>query len=64
VPDDHGGVLFKGVEKSHHVTDKMEERVLVDSSGAIGLPITSHIGRNCVEAGIGENRQLVPPGIP
>jgi len=64
MPDDHGGVFVESVEESHYVADKMKERVLVDLSGTIALAVTSHVGRNGVEAGLGERRQLVAPGVP
>src|SRR5262249_16735493 len=43
---------------------EVEQRVLVDGFGAIGLAITAHIGGDSVKASPGEGRQLMPPRVP
>ena len=64
VAGDHRRFRTQGVEQTHHVADEVQERVLVDGLGPVGLPVPAHVGRHRVEAGLRKRRQLMPPGIP
>jgi hypothetical protein len=41
----------KRIKKTHHVADEMQQRVLIDCVGPIGLAVAAHIGRDDAEAG-------------
>src|SRR6516165_10111648 len=42
----------------------MEQGVLVDRFGPIGLAIAAHVRRHCPESGLGQCDELMPPGVP
>jgi hypothetical protein len=42
----------------------MKERVLVDRLWTIGPAVAAHVWGYGMEPGLGERRQLVPPGVP
>ena len=52
------------IEQTHHVTDQMEDRILIDPLGCVALAIAAHVRRNRVEARRGQRIDLVTPGIP
>ena len=52
VADDHRLSLAQRVEQADHVADQMQQRVLVDRLGPVGLAIAAHVGRDGVEAGL------------
>jgi hypothetical protein len=52
---------FECVEQADDVTDKMEQRELVNGFGAVRLAIASHVGGNSVEPCLSECRELMPP---
>jgi hypothetical protein len=52
------------IEEADDVANQVEDGVCLDCVWAVGLTIASLIGRHGVEAGSGERRQLVSPGIP
>jgi hypothetical protein len=64
VPRDHGLSGAKRVEESHHVTDEMQQGVLVDRLRPAGPTVTAHVGSDGVESGRGQRRELVAPRIP
>jgi len=61
---DHRGFGANRVEKADHIPHQMQDCVLLDGLRTVGLPIASHIRGYDMEAGGGEGRDLVPPGIP
>ncbi len=52
------------VDEADHVADQVQQRVLVDRFGAVGPAIAAHIRRHDMEAGRGQGRELMPPGVP
>ena len=64
VASDHGRLLSKAIEQAHHVTDEVEQRVLIDRLGPIGLAVPAHVGCHRMEPGVREGPKLVAPGIP
>jgi hypothetical protein len=64
VARDHGGGFAQCVEQADHIANQMEQGVLVDLLGAIGLPIAAHVRRDGVKSRVGERVQLMAPGIP
>src|SRR6266511_4125457 len=64
VTGDDGRLSSKRVHQADHVADEVEERVLVDGLGPIGLAVAAHVGRNGVESGLCERRELVTPRVP
>ena len=64
VPGDHRRSLAERVEQADHVADQVQERVLLDLLRRVGLAVAAHVGRDGVEAGLGQGAELVAPGVP
>ncbi len=64
VPRDHSLFGAQHVEESHHIADEMQQGVLVDRLRSVGPAVTAHVGRDGVESGCRQRRELVAPRIP
>jgi len=56
VAGDHRLLRAQRVEQTHHVADRMQERILIDLRRLIRLTVAAHVGRDGVEAGLGQRR--------
>ena len=61
--DDDGLFLAKRRHEGDHVADGVEDGVGADVTRRAALPIAAHVGRHDMETGVGQGRDLVPPGI-
>jgi len=64
VSDYDGLSLFQRIEQTDNVTYKVEERKLIYGFRALRLTIAAHIGRDSMEARLGERGELMAPRIP
>jgi hypothetical protein len=64
VAGDHGPVDAQSVKQPNHVAEDVEQGVLVDRLGPVGLAVAAHVGRHGVEPGLGEGGELMAPGVP
>src|SRR5262249_33218977 len=51
------------VEDAGGIADKLGQEVRLDALGSIAAPAAAQVGRDRVEPGPGERRQLVPPDL-
>jgi len=61
---DHCFFDAESVQQANDVTYQMQQRVLLDCLGPVGLPIATHIWRDHMKASSRKRLQLMPPGIP
>jgi len=52
------------IEQPYHVTDEMEQRVLINRLGAVGPTIATHVWGHCPEPGLGKSGELMTPRVP
>jgi hypothetical protein len=52
------------IEQPYHVTDEMEQRVLIDRLGAVGPTVAAHVRSHCPEPGLGKSAKLMTPRVP
>jgi hypothetical protein len=64
VADDEGAGLAEGVEEGDEVADDVQGGVVVDGRRGVGAAAAAEVGRDDAEAGVGESRDLVAPGVP
>ncbi len=64
VPGNHRSFGAERVKESHHIANEMKQGVLVDRFRSVGSTVTSHIGRDGVESGCRQRRELVTPRVP
>src|SRR5258707_10629167 len=64
VAGDHRLSGAERIKESHHVTDEMQQGVLVDRLRSVGPTVTAHVGSDGVESGCRQRRELVAPRIP
>ena len=64
MPDDDSGRRTQGIENADHVTDKMQDGVLVDRLRRVALAVAAHIGGDDTEAGGRKRIDLMPPREP
>ncbi len=62
--DDDRPLDAERVDHADHVADQMQERVLLDLLGAVGLSVAAHVRRDRMIAGLRQRLQLRPPGVP
>jgi hypothetical protein len=62
--DDEGAGLAEGVEEGDEVADDVQGGVVVDGRRGVGAAAAAEVGRDDAEAGVGESRDLVAPGVP
>ena len=61
--DDDGLLLAERCDQSDHVADRIEDRVGADIGWRAGPAEAAHVGGDDMEAGLGQRRDLVPPGV-
>ena len=54
----------ESVQQPHHVTDEVEERVLIDRLRTIGPAVAAHVRGHCPEPGLRKSRKLMAPRVP
>ncbi len=64
VSGDHRLLDAERIEQPDHVADEMEQSVVVDRFGPVGLAVAAHVRRDGVESGCRQRRDLMAPGIP
>src|SRR5260370_27725988 len=64
VPRNRRSFGAERIKESHHSADEMKQGVLVDRCRSVGSTVTSHIGRDGVESGCRQRRELVTPRVP
>ena len=52
------------VKQSHHVTNKVEQSILVDGFRPVGAAVTAHVRRNSAKAGSRKGGKLMAPRVP
>ena len=61
---DHRGALAERVEQPHHVSDQVQQGVLIDRFGLVGLSVASLVGRDRPVTGLRQSNELMTPRIP
>ena len=61
VPGDHRLFDAERIKESHHVTDEMQQGVLVDRLRSVGLTIAAHVNRDSMESSRRQRGKLMPP---
>jgi hypothetical protein len=61
--DDNGALFTQRRHQRDHVANEIEDAVGTDLGGRAGATKAAHIRRDDVETGLGDGRNLVPPGI-
>jgi hypothetical protein len=49
------------IEESHHISDEMQQGVLIDCLRSVGLTVASHVNRDSMESSRRQRGKLMTP---